>query len=449
VPGLVPSPQAILPTAPHRPDLRLLRRSRERARRSVAFPAFLMGHDPTRRVIAISYGADLAIKHANDFRAVVTSSWYQRMFPEMRISPTKNTESEIITTRRGYRLATSIDGTLTGRGGDVMIIDDPLKPIDALSDIKREHVNNWYNNTAESRLDDKVKGAVVVVTQRLHMNDLVGMLGASDAWRLMSLAAIAEQEEKIQIGADEYHIRGFGDLLHAEREPRTVLDSLRSQIGPETFAAQYQQAPIPLGGAMIKREWVRRYDQLPAPSSPHVIQSWDTAMKEGGQNDFSVCTTWRHHQKERYLIHVLRGRFDYPTLRARAIEYARTHGANKILIEDAGVGTPLVAELKHAGLPAIGIVPDRDKVTRMSIQSGKFESGQVLFPNQAPWLADLEAELFAFPNGPHDDQVDSISQALAHEIAEAHWSPAHSRNFAKVIEGWAMDEYWRSMGRPW
>ena len=143
---------------------------------SVAFPAFILGHDPTKRVIAISYGSDLAIKHGNDFRAIMTAPWYQSLFPGTRISRTKNTELEVVTTRNGFRLATSIDGTLTGRGGDVLIIDDPLKPTDALSDSRREYVNNWFSNTLMSRLDDPLNGAIVVAMQRLHMDDLTGML---------------------------------------------------------------------------------------------------------------------------------------------------------------------------------------------------------------------------------------------------------------------------------
>jgi predicted phage terminase large subunit-like protein len=382
---------------------------------SVALSAFVLGHDPTKRVIAVSYGSDLAIKHANDFRAILNSPWYQHLFPATRISRIKNTESEVTTTRGGYRLATSIDGTLTGRGGDMLMIDDPLKPIDALSDSKRERANDWFKNTLISRLDNKLDGSIVVVMQRLHTDDLTGMLlRDTDEWTLLSLPAIAEHEERIQIGPDTYHIRRVGDLLHAEREPQFILDSIRSQLGSDTFAAQYQQAPIPPGGAMIKRHWVGRYDHLPArSSSTSVIQSWDTASKEGGQNDWSVCTTWLRHGGQYYLIDVLRGRFDYPTLKARALSHAAAHKPNKILIEDAGVGTALLAELKKTGLSAIGVKPERDKLTRMSIQSAKFESGRVLFPNRAPWLAEVEAELFSFPGSRHDDQIDSISQALA------------------------------------
>jgi predicted phage terminase large subunit-like protein len=386
---------------------------------SVAFPAFILGHEPAKRIIAVSYGADLAVKHANDFRAVVESPWYRGVFPWMRISVAKNTESEVLTTQNGYRLATSIDGTLTGRGGEIVIIDDPLKPIDAHSDSKRQRVNDWFRNTLVSRLDDKRTGAIIVVMQRVHMDDLTGMLlRDSTEWTALTLPAIAEFEQTIQIGENERHTRRVGDLLHPEREPISVLDAIRSQLGTDTFAAQYQQAPIPPGGAMIKRNWIRRFDQSPASDwrSP-IFQSWDTASKEGSQNDWSVCTTWVRHENKYYLIDALRGRFDYPTLKARAISYAKTYEPEKILIEDTGVGTALIAELQDEGLYAIAVKPERDKITRMSIQSGKFESGQIWFPNNAPWLADLEAELFAFPNGRHDDQVDSISQALAHHAS--------------------------------
>jgi predicted phage terminase large subunit-like protein len=384
---------------------------------SVSFPAFVLGHDPTKRIIVVSYGADLAVKLANDFRAIVDSEWYRRLFPWMQLSRVKNTELEVVTTQLGLRLATSIEGTLTGRGGDIIIIDDPLKPSDALSDSRRERVNDWFPNTLVSRLDDKLTGAIVVVMQRLHVDDLTGsLLSSGEEWTVLSLPAIAEVEQTIPIGPGIFRTRQVGDVLHTEREPRTVLESMRSQLGSDTFAAQYQQSPLPPGGAMIKRDWVRRYDQLPRLDPPgRVIQSWDTANKEGAQNDWSVCTTWQLQDDRYYLANLWRGRCDYPSLKARAIELARIHQPERILIEEAGVGVALVAELRGAGLSAIAIMPERDKVTRMSVQSAKFECGSVYFPVRAPWLADLEAELFAFPSVRHNDQVDSISQALSYQ----------------------------------
>ncbi len=165
---------------------------------SVAFPAFVLGHDPSQRLVCVSYSGDLAKKHSNDFRAVIESPWYKSAFPETRVGTLKNSESEIEFTARGSRLATSVGGTLTGRGGGIIIIDDPLKPDDARSEPQRSRANQWFTNTLLSRLDDKRTGAIVVVMQRVHMDDLTGfLLSQSDEWEVLSLPAIAEFEENI------------------------------------------------------------------------------------------------------------------------------------------------------------------------------------------------------------------------------------------------------------
>jgi len=419
---------------------------------SVAFPAYILGHDPTKRIIAISYDLKLAIKHHNDFRTVIMSPWYRDLFPETVISRTKNTETEVVTTRGGCRLATSIEGTLTGRGGDFLIVDDPLNAADALSDSKRQHLNDVVKQSLMSRLDDPQNGGFVFAMQRLHDDDPTGVLvRSSGGWTVLKLAAIAEQDEKIKIGPDEYYTRHAGDVLHADRQPRSVLDRIRAEIGADTFAAQYLQAPVPPGGVMIKREWVARHDDMPArSSSSKMIQSWDVAWTTGSESAWSVCTTWLMHDNLYDLIDVRRGRFDYPGLKAQAIAIAGSHKPDTILIEDIGVGTALLAELKQAGLSAIGVKPEHDKATRMSIQSAKFESGRVRFPRQAPWLDELEAELFSFPNGRHDDQVDSISQALAHELPRDDWTAKDYENFGNFVNALVMDQFWgHQMGRPW
>jgi predicted phage terminase large subunit-like protein len=383
----------------------------------VAFAAFLLGLDPTVRIIVVTYGADLSIKFTNDLRAILNASWYQELFPGTRISRIKNTEVEVQTTRNGFFLASSIDGTLTGRGGDYIFLDDPLKPMDALSDNKRERVNVWFNSTLLSRLDNKQTGRIVLFMQRLHSEDLAGTLQRSaGGWITLALAAISEREERIQIGDHEYYLRRVGEVLHAEREPLQVLEQIRSQIGAEMFAAQYQQAPVAADGVGIKQGCVRRYDGLlTRTSASQVIQSWDTASKDGELNDYSACVTLLYHAGRYYLVDVLRGRFDYPTLRARAIALARADRADIILVEDTGVGTALIAELNAANLPAVAVKPQINKKMRMAIQSGKFENGTILLPRQAPWLAQFEEELFAFPHSRHDDQVDALSQALAYE----------------------------------
>ena len=385
---------------------------------SVALPAYLLGRDPSKRIICVSYSGDLAKKHSNDFRAVLESPWYQRVFPHSRIGPFKNTENEIELTARGFRLATSVGGTLTGRGGDIIIIDDPLKPDDALSEVRRTASIQWFTNTLVSRLDDKRTGAIVVVMQRVHLDDLTGfLLQQPDEWEVLSLPAIATSDATIPISSTETYFRKAGDALSPEREPLHVLEALKTQLGSDTFSAQYQQEPVPPGGAMIKRDWVRRYSELPSASElMFTVQSWDTASKGGPDNDWSVCTTWNAYRNKRwYLRDVWRRRVDYPSLKANMIRLGDTYRPQRILVEDTGAGTALVQELRTHLSGIIAVKPEGDKVSRMSAASARFEAGQVFFPERASWLPDLETELFAFPGSRHDDQCDSISQALLKE----------------------------------
>jgi predicted phage terminase large subunit-like protein len=385
---------------------------------SVAFPAYILGLDPSRRIICVSYSGDLAKKHSNDFRAVLESPWFRTTFPTARIGPFKNTENEIELTARGFRMATSVGGTLTGRGGDILIIDDPLKPDDALSETKRTNANQWFTNTLLSRLDDKRTGAIVVVMQRVHMDDLTGFLTEhSDEWEVLTLPAIATCDDAIPLWAGNKHLRKLGEALSPEREPLHILEALKLQLGSDAFSAQYQQMPVPPGGAMVKRHWVQRYHELPPRSEQRVVmQSWDTASKGGPDNDWSVCTTWILAQGQRYyLADLWRGRVDYPSLKAKVVELAKAWSARRVLVEDAGAGMMIMQELNHKVSGLVAIRPEGDKATRMAAASAKFEAGQAFLPERAPWLADLEAELFAFPGSRHDDQCDSISQALLND----------------------------------
>jgi predicted phage terminase large subunit-like protein len=379
---------------------------------SVAFPAFVLGHDPTRRIICVSYSGDLAKKHANDFRAVAEAPWYRDLFPGTRIGQ-KDSETEIELTARGSRLATSVGGTLTGRGGDLIIIDDPLKPDDAYSEAKRNACNEWYKNTLLSRLDDKRTGAIIIVMQRIHIDDLAGFVTSqSDEWEVLNLPAIAEVDEVIPISDTKVHRRRLGEALSPVREPLSVLEKMKSEFGSDAFSAQYQQMPVPPGGAMIKRHWIKRYVELPPRERSLILQSWDTASKGGPHNDFSVCTTWFISRDRRwYLIDVWRKRVDYPELKAAVRTLASRHAANRVLVEDAGTGISLVQELLGEVNGILTVKPDRDKIVRMSVVSAKFESGLVFLPERASWLADFEAELFAFPGSRHDDQCDSVSRA--------------------------------------
>lgn len=199
---------------------------------SIAFPAFVHGHDPSKQIVCVSYSQDLASKFQNDYRSLIQAEWYKDLFPETRVGTQKNTENELMLTGRGTRLATSIGGTLTGRGADIIIIDDPLKPADAMSEPKRSSVNDWYSSTLLSRLDDKLNGAIVIVTQRVHADDLVGHIleRSPDDWALLELPAIASVDCSIQTNNGQYHRRKAGDLLHLQREPQVILDALRRDL---------------------------------------------------------------------------------------------------------------------------------------------------------------------------------------------------------------------------
>jgi predicted phage terminase large subunit-like protein len=386
---------------------------------SVAFPAFVHGKDPTTSILCVSYGQDLAAKLQNDYRAVLGAPWYKRIFPGTRIGPSKDSESEVMLTARGTRFATSTAGALTGRGADIIIIDDPLKASDANSDAKRNFVNDWYGQTLASRLNDKETGAIVIVTQRVHLYDLVGYLleRSPDDWTVLNLPAIAPTDERIQIGDNEFHIRKADDVLHAERESREALEGIRRILGAEAFAAQYLQCPIPPGGLLFKREWLQYYDNnMFNDGTGRIAQSWDTASKTGGTNDYSVCTTWLVAYGNFYLLDVIRGKFEYPTLKAKAIQAAARWLPSYVLVEDTGIGTGLIQELKQAGITAIGVQPKLSKKERATLQTLKFAAKKVYFPKEESWLSELEAEVLAFPSGGHDDQVDSIVQMLGYEI---------------------------------
>jgi predicted phage terminase large subunit-like protein len=381
---------------------------------SVAFPAFLLGHNPAKKIVCASYSEELAVKHARDFRAVVNAPWYRRIFPAMRISSEKNTELETVTTRRGGRLATSVGGTLTGRGGNLIVLDDAMNPKQAMSETSRKSVIQWFQNTLLSRLNLKGEDVIIIVMQRLHVDDLVGVLLEQGGWHHLNLPAIADAPQVIPIGTRKVHRRNVDDVLDPVREPRHVLAELKARMGLMDFSAQYLQRPIPAEGNLIKREWLKTYRTPPQPQPLDTfVISWDTAMKASEIADYSVGTVWHVQGDNCYLLDLIRNRFDFPDLKRAVMKQKEQWPSAQILIEDKGSGTSLIQELRHQQIAVIPIACKDDKVTRLFSTQPRFESGSVHFPEQAPWLEDLITELLAFPHGRHDDQVDSIAQALA------------------------------------
>jgi predicted phage terminase large subunit-like protein len=388
---------------------------------TVAFPAWLLGHNPSLQIVCASYGQDLADKHARDCRTLMASSFFQLLFPNTRLSTEKQAVNEFLTTAGGLRLSTSVGGVLTGRGADIIILDDPLKPDEALSETRRNSLNEWFDNSLLSRLNSKETGVIIIVMQRLHQDDLVGHVVDKQDWEVLSFPAIAEEDEdhviESPLGLRRFK-RKAGEVLQPDRESIVTLRDIRHTIGEYNFASQYQQNPMPLGGAILKSLWLRFYEpgDLPFRFS-FKIQSWDSANKCGELNDFSVCTTWGVFDRYYYLLSVFRKRLDYPDLKRAVHQQASEHKADIVLIEDKASGTQLIQDLQKEGMFGIRPyepLPGSDKTLRLYAQTAEFESGRVLLPRSAPWLDEYIRELTTFPGTKYDDQVDSTTQALDH-----------------------------------
>ncbi len=384
---------------------------------SIAFPAWVLGHDPSAQIIAASYAQELANKLSGDCRALFYSSFYQDLF-STRLSPQRQAVEEFVTTRQGFRLSTSTGGVLTGRGANFIIIDDPLKPDDAFSDTQRKAVNDWFDQTVYSRLNNKKDGCIILIMQRLHEDDLVGHVLGMEPWKVIRFPAIAEEDEVSVVQSRLFGPRRFerraGEALHPEREPLEVLNHVRGVLGEYNFSGQYQQSPIPLGGGLVKAEWFKTYTAGDLPGTFELIfQSWDTANKPTELSDYSVCTTWGVKENHLYLLHVLCKRLGYPELKRAVREQADSFRPHTILIEDKASGTQLIQELRSEGVHAIQkYEPTMDKIMRMHSVTSTIENGFVHLPDKAAWLPEYLHELTGFPKSKYDDQADSTSQAL-------------------------------------
>jgi len=254
--------------------------------------------------------------------------------------------------------------------------------------------------------------------QRLHEEDLAGHLLEAGDWDHLSLQAIAETNEHVPLGGGRIHERKSGEALHPEREDVARLNALKAVMGSATYSAQYQQSPVPAEGLHVKREWFRRYKEMPERRPGDlIVQSWDTASKDGVFNDFSVCITGLARKNEVFVLDVFRDKLQFPDLLRRTVDLASQWETNTLLIEDAASGAQLIQVLKRerqSHIPSpIPRKPEADKVSRFSGQSARIEAGDLLLPEDAPWLAGFERELLGFPNLRHDDQVDALTQLLA------------------------------------
>lgn len=393
---------------------------------TIAYTAWVMGHDPRKRIMAISYANELSLTHAAGFRSVVSSDWYKRVFPSFAI--TTNRGQEIRTSQQGYRFAGSVGGAVLGRGADLIVIDDPINGLEAAtSAAARRRVQEFYDSTLYSRLNDRLNGAIIIVMQRLHEDDLVGHVLEKEDWEVLSIPAIAPEDCRYAIGdgAEAFYQRRAGEVLHPGRDTLAWLDAAKRNLGSLNFSAQYQQNPLPAEGQLIKRDWLQYYDDLPE-AFDLVIASWDTASTQAEYSDWSVGTVWGAVGQHYYLIDLVRDRWEAPQLRRKMIDLAERHGVDATLIEDTELGRALSQDLRRSGALYPLLQQSRiEKKARLMAQAARFEAGQVFLPQQAHWLADYLSELLAFPLARRDDQVDATSQALKYLTART--SPPRER----------------------
>jgi predicted phage terminase large subunit-like protein len=371
---------------------------------SSIFPAWFLGRHPERHVIFATYGQELSNDFGRRVRNFIVDPLHQAIFPNCRLSEDSTAAHRFSTTADGAYFAVGRGGPITGRGADLLLIDDPIKDQEeANSETVRKSLHGWYASVAYTRL--MAGGAIIIIQTRWHEDDLAGWLlreHASENWEVLSLPAIAERDEDF---------RKEGEALWPERFPLAELNRIREAVGGAAWASLYQQRPAAAEGAIFKRTWWRFYRQ--APKFSQVIQSWDTAFKKGAENSFSVGTTWGSAENGHYLLSVWRGRVEFPALRRVLIAQAEEWKPNAILVENQASGQSLIQELKSAtALPVIAVKVDNDKLSRAQAVTAFVEAGKVYLPEEAPWLSDYIDELASFPTGLYDDAVDSTTQAL-------------------------------------
>ena len=374
---------------------------------SICLPAYILGHNPSARIICASYSQTLASNFSRKTRQLMETDFYKNVF-KTRLGD-KNTESEFDTTENGCRYSTSTDGTLTGIGGNYIFIDDPIKAADANSETIRNKVNEWYDNTVVSRLNDKVNGCIIVVMQRLHIDDLTGHLLKQDGWEVLKLPAIAEADESFELSTGKIVRRKAGAALHPELEPVEILENHKKTMSSYNFSAQYQQNPIPEKGNVIDFNDFSFFDSNLDLSQATTFQSWDIALKDGKDNDYSVCVTGKLERDILYIQDIRRFKLDIYNLINEMHRLKETLKASYVIVEDTSVTVHLQQLIDFY---TYKYKPRGDKIVRANSASFYIKSGRVKLLNNTAWIDEFRAEINAFPNGKHDDQVDTLSQLI-------------------------------------
>ena len=379
---------------------------------SYLLPAWFLGKFPNKKIIQCSNTAELAVGFGRKVRNLVDGDKYAKVFPNVSLRSDSKAAGRWSTNANGEYFAIGVGGTVTGKGADLLIIDDPHSEQEAAlaagDPSVFDKVYEWYTSGPRQRLQPG--GSIVVVMTRWSKRDLTGKICQAmvdrdgDEWEIISLPAIKRNEKP----------------LWPEFWSYEELNKLRIELPLSKWQAQYQQDPTSEEGALVKREWWRVWDKETPPPCDYIIQSWDTAFTKSERADYSACTTWGvfYLNEDKtdaniILLDAFKERMEFPTLKQRAYDMYKDWEPDSFIVEAKASGAPLIFELRRMGIPVQEFTPTRgnDKISRVNSVSDLFASGKIWAPRKR-WAEEVVEELAAFPNSDHDDLVDSTTQAL-------------------------------------
>ena len=381
---------------------------------SYLLPAWFLGRYPDKKIIQTAHTAELAVGFGRKVRNLVNSKDFKRIFPNVSLQADSKAAGRWNTNKGGEYFAIGVGGAVTGKGADLLIIDDPHSEQEGSSSDTNvfNRTYEWYTSGPRQRLQPN--GSIVMVMTRWHQKDLTGQVvdasvkrGGADQWEVIELPAILPS----------------GSPLWSEFWKLKELEALKAELPTSKWMAQYQQDPTAEEGALVKREWWQEWEYQEPPQCEFIIQSWDTAFLKSERADFSACTTWGVFYKEceedgQYAPNVIlldahKERLEFPELKKVAMEKYNAYKPDAFIVEAKAAGMPLIFELRQMGIPVQEYTPSRgnDKISRVNAVSDLFASGIVWAP-QTRWAEEVIEEFAAFPNAEHDDLVDSSTQAL-------------------------------------
>jgi predicted phage terminase large subunit-like protein len=379
---------------------------------SYMLPAWFLGKFPDKKIIQCSNTAELAVGFGRKVRNLVGSDIYHKIFPDVGLRADSKAAGRWDTNKGGTYFAIGVGGTVTGKGADLLIIDDPHSEqeaaIAATNPEVYDKVYEWYSSGPRQRLQPG--GAIVVVMTRWSLKDLTGRILKSS----------------IERDGDEWEIINFPAILPSEKPlwpafwPLTELLALKEELPVAKWNAQYQQSPTSEEGALVKRDWWQKWEGDRAPPCEFIIQSWDTAFTKNERSDYSACTTWGVFYKDEdkkdphiILLDAYKERLEFPELKEQAFKMYKEWEPDAFIVEAKAAGSPLIFELRRMGIPVSEFTPTRgnDKIARLNSVTDLFASGKVWAPGTR-WADEVIEQMASFPNSDHDDLVDSSTQAL-------------------------------------